>query len=219
MLQVTDLDVFYGDAQALEHAARVGLDLAVRPVGHPDLLQRVADAALGVPAREPVEPAGVAEVLAPGHAVVEAHRIRQVPNPALDRERVTGWIETENLDGAGGWFDQAEKHQDGGGLPGPVWSQEPEDFTGLELELEVVDHSSLAVILRQVMRDDGGGGGRLVLRQSYLRPKRRKTQARAAKVKRINPIPTRPPNAEGLTVLRTSIEALVSSVLARKVIE
>ena len=53
---------------------------------------------------------------------------------------------------------------------------------------------------------------------AYLRPKRRKTHARAARVSRIRPIPTRPPNADGLTVLLTSIDASASSEEARKVI-
>ncbi len=162
---------------------------------------------------------GEREVLPTGQAVVETHRVWQITDPSFDRERVTGGIETQHLDTAGGRLDQAQKHQNGRGFAGPVRAQQTENLTCFELEVEMVHDPCLTVVLRQLVSDDGGGRARLRVGQSYLRPKRLKTQANAARVKTINPIPTRPPKAEGLTVLRTSIEASASSVVARNVIE
>ena len=83
----------------------------------------------------------------------------------------------------------------------------------MEVEVEIVDHPRLAVVLGQTPGDNRRSrlGGHCL----YLRPKRRKTQARAAKVSTMRPIPTRPPNAEGETVLRTSMSAVASAVVAR----
>ena len=49
-----------------------------------------------------------------------------------------------------------------------------------------------------------------------VQPKRRKSHASAAMVNRIRPTSTRPPNAEGLTVVLISIVALASSDVALK---
>ena len=65
------------------------------------------------------------------------------------------------VDGAGGGFENAEDHVDGGGLAGAVGAEESEDLAGADLEGEVVDGVDGAVLLAQ-MRDgkDGGGAGR-----------------------------------------------------------
>ena len=72
------LDQGVGDAEALAHAAGVRLGLAVGGVLEADLVEQLVDPGLGVGTRDAVELGGVAQVLAAGHAAVEADVVGQV---------------------------------------------------------------------------------------------------------------------------------------------
>ena len=143
------LDQRVGDAEALEHAARVRVDAVVGAIGHADLLEDLVDLRLRIGPRDAVQASRVAQVLAPGHAVVEADAVRQVADAALHLERVPGRIEADDAGPARRRLGQAEEHQDGRRLAGAVLAEQPEDLAGVDLEVEVVDGDEVAVALGQ----------------------------------------------------------------------
>jgi hypothetical protein len=85
------LDQGVGDAEALEHAARVGRHRIVGPLGEADLVQQRVDAALGVLRGDAVEPGGVVQILPAGEVGVEPDRVGQVADLPFDRDRLAGW--------------------------------------------------------------------------------------------------------------------------------
>ena len=117
---------------------------------------------------DPVQPGGVAEVLAAGEVAVEADAVRQVADPPLDLERATGRIQPDHARLAVGRLGQPEQHQDGRRLAGAVLPEQPEDLAGLDLEVEMVDGDQVAVGLGEAAGPDRGA--RLVL--SLARPAR-----------------------------------------------
>ena len=66
------------------------------------------------------QPRGVVQVVGGGEVVVEADRIRQIADPALDRQRLAHRIVPEHARLPAADVAQAEQHQDGGGLAGAV---------------------------------------------------------------------------------------------------
>ena len=91
-----DLHQRVGDAEPLEHAPRVRVDARIGALGHADLLEDLVDRRLGLRAVQAVEPRRVAEVLAAGHAVVEADVVGQVADASLDLERMARRVEPEH---------------------------------------------------------------------------------------------------------------------------
>src|SRR5205807_122076 len=62
----------------------------------------------------------VTHVLGGREVVVEADRVGQIADPALDLQRLAGRVVTEHPRLPVRDFTQAEQHQDGGGLAGAV---------------------------------------------------------------------------------------------------
>ena len=150
------LDQGVGDAEALAHAARVRLGLAVGGVLEADLVEQLVDAGLRDGPRDAVELGGVAQVLAAGQAAVEADVVGQVADLALDRERLAGRVEADDAHDAPGGLGEPEQHQHGRRLAGTVGPQQPEDLARVDREVERVDRGEVAVLLGQPPGDDDG---------------------------------------------------------------
>ena len=150
------LDQRVGDAEALEHAPRVLLGLVVGPGRQADLLERLVDRRIRLGLRDPVQAGRVAQVLAPGQVRVEADRVREVADAALDLERAAGRVEPDDAGLALGRLGQPEEHQDRRRLAGAVLAEQAEDLAGLDLEIEMVDGDEVAVGLGQAAGPDRG---------------------------------------------------------------
>ena len=138
-----------GDAQPLAHAAREGRHPLVEHVGQADALHRVGDALLGLAARDGQQARGVAQVLARRQMVVEAHRIGQVADAALDLERLAHRIEAQHVDRAAARLGEAQQHQDGRRLAGAVRPQQAEDLAAPDVEIDGIDRAGRAIALHQ----------------------------------------------------------------------
>ena len=90
------LDQRVGDAQPLPHASRVRVHPGVGPVRQAHLREHVVDLGFGRLATQAVEPRRVAQVLAAGHAPVEARVVGQVADPPLDAEGIAGGIQADH---------------------------------------------------------------------------------------------------------------------------
>ena len=124
-------------------------------------------AVLGLLAAQPVQAGRVAQVLAPGQVVVEAHGVGQVADPTLDLERVMGRVEAQDPGRAVTRLGEAEQHEDGRRLACPVLAQQAEDLAPPQLQVEAVDGGQVAVVLGQPAGDDGRG---LVAVGAHRRP-------------------------------------------------
>ncbi len=221
-----------GDPQPLPHPARVRADEVVGAAGQADLAEDLVDGGRRLVTAEAVEPRRVAEVLASGHPLVEADGIGQVADPPLDLARLPGGIEAHDLGLAVGRLGEAEQHEDGRGLAGPVLAEEPEDLARVDREVEVVDRGQRPVLLRQPPRpDDRGGtvrGGRRLgafrldewrgLRPAHRRPNRRKVHSSPIRTMAMSPIPMMPHSSEVSIVIRISVEVLATGAVALNVV-
>ena len=93
-----------------------------------DALERGGDSLFALAVLETHQPCGVAQILRRGQIVIEADRIRQVADPALDLERLAHRIMAEHPHLACRDFGQPEHHQDRRGLAGAVGAEQTEDF-------------------------------------------------------------------------------------------
>src|SRR4029077_20763446 len=83
--------------------------------------------------------AEVGDRLGAGQSVVQVELARQVTDAAVDRDRIGGRLDAEDLGAAGGRPDQVEQDAHRGRLAGPVRSKEPEYLALGDLEVEVDD--------------------------------------------------------------------------------
>ena len=81
--------------------------------------------------------------------VVEADRVGQVADAALDLERLAHRIEAQHLDRAAADLGQAQHHQDGRRLAGAVGPEQAEDLAAADVEVDGVDGALRAVELQQ----------------------------------------------------------------------
>ena len=88
--------------------------------------------------------------------VVEADRVGQIADPALDLERLAHRIVAEHADAAVRDLGQAEHHQDGRGLAGAVRPEQAEDLAARDRERDAVHGRGAAVALGEALRLDDG---------------------------------------------------------------
>jgi hypothetical protein len=76
----------------------------------------------------------------------------------MDRHRVGGRLDVEDVGLAGRGPDEVEQRPDRGGLPGAVGAEEPEHLAGVDLEVDVDDPAVLAVGLGEAFGADDACG-------------------------------------------------------------
>ena len=203
-----------------------------------DLVEDLVDGRLRLVLAEAVEPGRVAQVLAPGHVLVEADRVGQVADPALDLARLPGRVEAHDGCLAVGRLGQPEQHQDRRRLARAVLPEQPEDLARVDLEVEPVDGRQRPVLLGQPARPDdrlgtirvGGSGGvvsgldgrggrcRWCPGLAHRRPYRWKVHHRPIRTRAISPIPTMPHSNDVWIVTRMSAEAFATGAVALNVV-
>ena len=91
------------------------------------------------------------EVLRTGHALEELQVARQISDPGADRHAVPARVETEELGRSRRRALEVEQRPDRRRLPGAVGPQEAEHLAWFDVEVDVLDATSAAVALRQLM--------------------------------------------------------------------
>jgi len=138
-----------GDAQSLAHAAREGGDAHVGHVRKVDGLERRHDPPAALAARDGQQARGVDEVLARRHVVVEADRVGQVADAALDLERLADRVEAQHRDRAAARLGETEHHQDRRRLARPIGAEQAEYLAAPDVEIDGVDRSGRTIELQQ----------------------------------------------------------------------
>src|SRR4051794_15135490 len=100
------------DAEALAHAEGVRADALIEAMGEIDQRRDALD--LFVAGAE--HPREVRQVLASGHEAIEVGRLDDAADAAHRALEVVAHVVAADEDAAGGWFDEADEHADGGRL-------------------------------------------------------------------------------------------------------
>src|SRR5437868_1278583 len=159
-----------------------------------DAGKRFGDRGIGSSSRHAGKAGGVAQVFPPGQMIVEADRIGEVADPALDFERLTQWIMAGDGDAPLGRLGQAEHHQDGGRFASAVGAEKPEYLAFGDGKIEIVDGNGIAVALAHPFEVDDGR----FHRRPNLRTAPNITRSAAA----MTPKPATPQTVEVRTVTR-----------------
>ncbi len=160
-----------GHAEPLPHAPGVGPHPGVGGLAESHPPEQPVDLGRRLPPGDAVELRRVEQVLPAGHLVVEAHVVGQVAGQPLDGDGIPHRVVAQHPDPAFGGLGQAQEHQDGGRLAGPVGAEQPEDLTGPHLQVQAVHRGEVPVALHQAAGFDDG-----LRHRPHLRPKVRKTQ-------------------------------------------
>ena len=120
--------------------------------GQPDVLERRLDPLLALARGVKADQARrVAHVVGGGEVVVEADRVGQIADPALDRERLAHRIVADHARLSLRDVAQSEQHQDGGGLAGAVGTEQPEDLAARDRERDALDDRGPVVALDEIL--------------------------------------------------------------------
>ena len=139
-----------GKVEPALHAAGVGLDAVAGAIGQLDQVQRPGDPLRKRGAAEPLESAEEGQVLAAGQVLVDrqssGERPRSWPVPAGWQAGPSPAMSIEPPSGR----SRPTARIDGGGLAGPVGSEQAEDLAGMDFDRKVVYRSYRAEPLGQV---------------------------------------------------------------------
>ena len=202
-----------GKAEPLAHAARKRADPLVGNVIEAYARERGADALPAFRRRDAHQARRIGQVLGRRHVVVEADLIGQIPDPALDRERLAHRVVTEHAGLPVRDVAQSEQHQDGGRLAGAVWSQQPEDLAPRHRERDALDDGGPVVALGEVLdlddtmrRDDG---------RAHRRPNLKTAPTITRSATPMIPAPAMPQTVEVVTATRNWVLAASPREVAR----
>ena len=105
---------------------------------------------------EAVHAADEAEILGGGEAAEESEAFRDDADLALDFDGVSGGVEAEDLNAAGGGSEQAGEHLDGGGFACAVGAEEAEELAGGDGEIDVLNGGEFAETAGEIGGGDSG---------------------------------------------------------------
>ena len=142
-----------GDPEPLAHAVRVAADLVLGAGAELDDVEHLVDPRGGT-ARGPstVQRGEQFEVLACAEIGVEARRLDEARDALQGAGALAHRVASEQLDGALGGRDQAERHAQRGRLAGAVRAEEAVHVAGVDVQVDVVDREDVVVALDQSAR-------------------------------------------------------------------
>ncbi len=145
-----------GEADALAVALGEMADDAVRDVGDPHALEGPEDPPRPLPEGDLLQPRPEPEEVRDPHLLVEGDVLGEVPDapPGLHGAGEDVEAGDPRLPPRGG--HEAREDAEGGGLPGPVGAQEPDDLPPLDGEGDPIHRPAGTEVLHQVLDLDGG---------------------------------------------------------------
>src|SRR5688572_12563355 len=143
-----------GQAQALLHPPREGLDVVVALATEIDQLKEIADHAPPVGRPDPVAAREEIEVFPYLHVVVDAERVRHEPEDAANLVRVPGHRHPGDLGRARGWQQEGRQDPQGRGLARAVGSDQAEDLALLHGQVDAGYGERAVVALDQTLGPD-----------------------------------------------------------------
>jgi protein-S-isoprenylcysteine O-methyltransferase Ste14 len=147
-----------GQRRLLAHAVAEGGDGVVGALEQVERGQQAVALRAQFGLLEPVQPTGQRQVLARREVLVERRPVGHEGEPAPGRERVLRHVVPGDLDAPGARWEQSDQRAHGGGLARAVGTQEAEDLTAHELEVEPLERGGLAVTDGQAREPDHDRG-------------------------------------------------------------
>jgi hypothetical protein len=135
------------EQQALAHARREGLDLALGDVAQAHLLEHLGGPAL----RQAVERAEQLDVLLRRRALIDVRRLGDQVDLAADRLELARDLVAEDTGMPARGLRAAREDADHRGLAGPVVAEQPEDLARVRLEAHAIQRTDVAVVLGQIL--------------------------------------------------------------------
>lgn len=145
-----------GEADLLAHARRVVDDEFVLGAREVEYVEELGGALVDLGAGQAAQPSGVAEEFAPGEPFEEPEPLGQDTDPRLDLHRVAPHVVADDLDGALVGPEQPGHHRQGGGLAGPVRTDEPDELPRGQLQIDPGDGDLLPEPLPEPPHTYGG---------------------------------------------------------------
>jgi hypothetical protein len=107
--------------------------------------------------RQPVHAAHEFQELGAAQTVEEQRFLGHQADALLDLQFVPGELEAQDLDAAAIGGNQSGEHADGGRLSSAVGSQEAEERSARDFEIDAVDRGLEAIRFSKIADQDGGG--------------------------------------------------------------
>jgi hypothetical protein len=128
-------------------------DRPVEQPGEAEGLRGVVDRGAQDPSAQPTQRAEQAQVLPARGGQVQRDLLRREPEPGARPPRLGADVDAVDAHPPGVGTDQAGHHPDEGALAGPVVSDQPDDLTGPDPQVEPVQRNGRTVPLAQSLRD------------------------------------------------------------------
>ncbi len=122
----------------LAHTVRIALQQFIAPPAQLEESQQVFGLLPGAIRRHPVEVGHQGEKFSGGELAVEPGLIGNVSDQRLGPCGLCVDVVTADSSFARGGFKQPREHPNGGGLTGAVGTEEAVDFTGVNLQIEMI---------------------------------------------------------------------------------
>ncbi len=151
------MDEGAGQRGLLRHALRVVQDHLVGRFLQLQQIEQGRDAAADFGDAEAVQSPDQLDLLGGGEALVEAERLRDDADAALDLHRLRAHVEARDARRPLGRRQQADQHVDGGRFARAVRPQEAENHPARHAQVQVIHGGEFIEAPRQVLGLDGGG--------------------------------------------------------------
>ena len=138
------------NAEPLPHTFGVRCCLPVCSICHADPIQQVVNPLLQLLSMHPVQSSGKPQILSACHITIKADIIRKIPDHGFYLQRISRAVTACNLRCACRWLCQPEQHQDRCRLSCAVRSEQSEDFSFVNGEIQIVYSDFRSVPLRQM---------------------------------------------------------------------
>src|ERR1700722_7256640 len=140
------------------HSMRVVGDWFFRLIGKLHEVEQLGGSLGRGLAIEAVHASGEAKKFGASEAPKKRHAFRHDSDVALDLDWVGVQIDAENFDAPRARSEQPGQHFDGRRFSGAVGTEEAEELSGGDLQVDVIDGQQVAEAARQTLRGDGGCG-------------------------------------------------------------
>jgi hypothetical protein len=146
-----------GDGELAFHTLGIDAEFAFSRLGQTKGVQKLPGACLSIPFAHSIESSAEAQVVETGQLRIKVAFVWDHANQVLGRSGVFDTIDAAHPDCSRVRLRQTGQHVDGRGLAGPIWAQKTEQFTGMDLKINLRDGPYLTKPLCQAPHLDSNG--------------------------------------------------------------
>src|SRR5690606_24373391 len=103
-----------------------------------------------------IEPGRIEEVKFSASVIIESHIVRQISDFSFYLYRMSGGVYSTNPHTTCSRFRQSEDHQNGGGFPRAIGTEQPKNFSGINRQIQTIDRRQVFVFFGQMGKLDDG---------------------------------------------------------------